>query len=303
MAVITTGNHPKALWPGVKAWWGRNYGEHMAEWKELVNMDTSDKEYEEFVQDTGFGLAPRKTQGGAVTYTSDVQGYTTRFVNLAYGYGYIVTYEELKDNKYEAVSKQRAPALAFSFNQTKENVVANLYNRAFNSSFVGGDGKEMIATDHPLTLGGTGSNELAVAADLSELALEDITIQIMDARDDAGLFIPIKPWKLIIPRQEFYNAHRILGSINQSGTANNDINVLKSQNVLPGGVCMNRYLTDSNAWFIKTNLKNGPLLLQREAISFTQDNDFDTMNAKAKSYERYSVGWVDWRGVYGTPGN
>jgi hypothetical protein len=302
--IITTGSHPKALWPGVKEWWGRTYNSHPEEWKDLVDIETSDMNYEEDVQMTGFGLVPVKTQGASSEYDSEMQGFTTRYTHLTYSLGYIVTQEELEDNLYEKVSKTRATALAFSFQQTKENVVANMYNRAFNSSFVGGDGKELLATDHPNTTGGTFSNELAVAADLSEASLEDLIIQMMGATDDRGLLISLMPKSLIVARQEWFNANRILKSVFQSGTANNDINVLHATNAIPEGIKMNHYLTSPHAWFLRSNIQMGTGLkfYQRIPISFTQDNDFDTDNAKAKSRERYSVGWTDPRALWGSNG-
>jgi hypothetical protein len=301
MAVITTGNHPKALWPGVKAWWGRSYNEHPLEYPDLFESDSSEKSYEEDVQVTGFGLAPQKSEGGAISFDSETQGYTTRYTHIAYALGYIVTYEELRDNLYEVVSKRRSGALAFSMRQTKETVAANVYNRGFNSSFTFGDGKELLATDHP-TLSGDQSNELAVAADLSEASLEDLIVQIMGATNDRGLKISLMPKSLIVPRQLWFEANRILKSTLQNDTANNAINVLKATNALPGGIKMNHYLTDADAWFLRTNVPRGMLYYEREGVSFDQDNDFDTKNAKAASYFRCSFGNTDWRGLYGSPG-
>ncbi len=299
--VITTGNHPKALWPGIKAWWGRSYNEHPVEWTDLFDRETSDKAYEEDVQVTGFGLAPKKPEGASTHYDSETQGYTTRYTHVAYSLGYIVTYEELRDNLYEVVSRRRAAALAFSMRQTKETVLANVYNRAFSATQVGGDGKELLATDHP-TLSGVQSNELAVAADLSEASLEDLTIQIMGATNDRGLKISIMPQSLIVPRQLWFEANRILKSTLQNDTANNAINALKATNALPGGIKVNHYLTDADAWFVRTNAPRGMICYDREAVSFDQDNDFDTKNAKACAYERYKALWTDFRGLYGSPG-
>lgn len=301
MAVITTGNHPKALWPGIKAWWGRAYDEHSPEFPELFDMDSSDQAYEEDVQVKGFGLAPVKPEGGGISYDSEVQGYVSRYTHVAYALGYIVTHEELSDGKYETVSKRRSQANAFSMRQTKENVAANVYNRAFNSSFTGGDGTELCATDHS-TSSGDQSNELTTAADLSEASLEDLIIQIMGATNDKGLKISLMPRKLIVPRQLWFEANRILKSVLQNDTANNAVNVLKSTNAIPEGIKVNHYLTDADAWFVRTNAPNGLKCYEREAISFAQDNDFGTKNALAASYERYSFYWTDFRGVYGSPG-
>jgi phage major head subunit gpT-like protein len=250
---------------------------------------------------TGFGLAPVKNQGGSISYDSETQGITSRLTNVTYALGYVVTMEELQDNLYEMVSKRRAKALAFSMRQTKETVAANILNRGFNSSYTGGDGKELLATDHP-TLDGTQSNELTVAADLSEAALEDLLVQIMQAKNSRGLRIALKGDKLIVPPALFYEANRILKSALQNDTANNAINALKATNALPGGIVLNHYLTDSDAWFIKTNCPEGLIYQERMAMEFEQDNDFDTKNAKAAAVERYVFGWCDWRSIFGTPG-
>ena len=301
MSVITTSNHPKAYWPGVKAWWGRQYDEHPVEYTMLFDEDTSTMSREEIVELTGFGLASQKDQGASVSYDTETQGVTNTAIHIAYGLGYIVTREEMDDNLYPIVGKRRAQANAFSMRQTKETVAANVYNRAFNSSYTFGDGKEILATDHP-TANGTQSNELTVAADLSEASLEDATIQIMNTLNSRGLKINVMPRKLIVPPALFYEAHRILDTNLQVGTANNDLNILKSQGIFPEGVMVNHYLTDTDAWFIRTNAPQGMLCFNRVPIEFTQDKDFDTDNAKAKSYERYSFTIGDWRALFGSPG-
>lgn len=301
MAVITTGAHPKALWPGIHAWWGRMYSEHAEEFTDLFDMENSEKAYEEDVELTGFGLAPIKPEGGSISYDQEQQQAVTRYTHVAYALGYVVTYEELRDNLYEVVSKRRAQALAFSMRQTKENVAANVFNRAFNSSYVGGDGVELLATNHP-TIAGNQSNELATAADLSEASIEDLTIQIMQTKNNRGLRISNLPQSLHIAPANFYEAYRITKSVLQNDTAQNAINVLKAVNVFPKGVKVNHYFTDDDAWFIRTNVPRGTTMFRRDSISFDQDNDFDTKNAKAACYERYSVGWTDWRQWFGTPG-
>lgn len=299
MAVITTGNHPKALWPGVNAWFGRQYDEHKVEYTDLFETNTSRKAYEEDVQVTGFGLVPVKPEGQATVYDSETQGFTKRYTHVAYSSGFIVTHEEMADNLYEVVGKRRSRALAFSFRQTKENVGANVYNRGFNSAYKGGDGKELFATDHP-TKAGTFSNELAVAADLSEASLEDLCIQIMQATNDRGLKISLMPKCLIVPPQLVFEAERITKSTLQNDTANNAINTMRGK--FPDGVKVNHYLNDADAFFIRTNCPDGMKVFNREILPFAQDNDFDTSNAKAKKYERYSFGWTDPRGGFASAG-
>lgn len=301
--VITTGSHPKALWPGVHDFWGQVYAEHATEYTDLYEWEDSDKAYEEDVQITGFGLAPVKPQGTSVSYDSEVQGPTTRYTHIAYALGYMVTYEEQKDNLYEVVSMRRAKANAFSVNQTVENVAAFIYNNAFVSTyFTTGDGVALCSASHTNTTGGTYSNLLSPASDLSEAALEDLTIQIMGTQNDRGLLINIMPRSLHIARQEWYNAHRILKSVLQSNTANNNINVLKATNAFPEGIKMNHYFTSAHAWFIRTNCPNGMTAFWRDRPQFDQDNDFDTKNLKAACYMRFSVGATDPRGIFGSNG-
>ena len=300
--IITTASHPKALWPGIKAWWGQVYDEHKEEYSALFDSDTSSMNYEEDVQLTGFGLAPVKSEGSGVAYDSEIQGFTTRYTHIAYALGYIVTKEELDDNLYEQVSRRRSAALAMSFRQTKENVGANIYNRAFNGTYLGGDGVALCSTAHPNTSGGTFANKPSVDADLSEASLEDALTAIMGFQNDRGLLINVMPKSLVVARQNFWNAHRILKSAYTPSTANNAVNVLVATNALPEGIVMNHYLTSPNAWFVRTNIQNGLKYYSRVGIQFDQDNDFDTMNAKAKGYERYSFGWTDPRAIYGVNG-
>lgn len=300
MSIITTGNYPKALWPGVKSFFGRTYDEHAQECLDLYDVETSDKSREEDVEATGFGLAPSKPEGQSTTYDSDLQGYVNTAIHTVYSLGYIVTREEMDDNLYEEVVMKRAQALAFSMRQTKENVAANKYNNAFTSSLAG-DGQYWIDSDHP-TRSGNQSNLLTVAADLSEASIEDLCIQISKAKNNRGLRISLTPQTLHIAPDNMFEARRILGSQLQNDTANNAINALMDKGVFPGGVKVNHYFTDADAWFIRTNAPNGNILYQRKAVEFTRDNDFDTENFKAKGYERYVPTLADWRGLFGTPG-
>ena len=299
--VISTGNHPKLLWPGIKKVWGLAYDEHEEEFSKIFTADTSEKSREEDVEVTSFGLAPIKPQGASVQYDTELQGTVTQYVHATIALGYIVTMEELQDNLYEEVSRRRAQALAFAMRQSKENIAANVLNRGFDSAHPGGDGVQLFSDAHP-TRDGTQSNILATAADLSEQAVEDMIIQIMQAKNSRGLKISLMPRCLIVSPSDWFNANRIVNSTLQTGTANNDVNVINATNALPEGVVVNHYLTDPDAWFIKTNAPRGLMHFQRSPIEFTQDNDFDTENAKAKCVERYSFGWTDFRGIYGTPG-
>jgi hypothetical protein len=300
MAVITTGSHPKALWPGIKAWWGRSYAEHTEEYPVLFEKDTSDKAYEEEVEITGFGLAPVKNEGTAIVYDQESQGSVTRYTHVAYALGYIVTYEELRDDLYEVVSKRRAQQLAFSIRQTKENIGANVYNRAFNATYTFGDGVQLIANNHP-TLTGNQSNLLTTAADISETAIEDMLIQIGLTTNSRGMKISVLPKSLHVPMQLIFEANRIVKSVLQNDSANNAINVIRSMGAIPE-IQANHYFSSATAWFIRTNVPRGMTYFEREAVSFDQDNDFDTKNAKAACYERYSFGSSDFRGIAGTPG-
>jgi hypothetical protein len=298
--VITTGNHPKALWPGIKAWWGRKYNEHPEECKELFDIEGSTQNYEEDVEVTGFGLAPVKNEGKATTYDSETQGTITRYTHIAYSLGYIVTREEIDDDLYEAVSMRRSEALAFSMRQTKENVAANVYNRGFSTTYPGGDGVAMISASHP-TVNGTQSNIISVAADLSEQSIEDLCIQIMDAKNSRGLDISLMPKSLHVATANAFEATRILKSPLQNDTANNAINALMEMGSIPK-VMVSHYFTDPDAWFIRTNAPRGMVGYTRVPIDFNQDNDFDSENAKAKCYERYKFGFTDFRGIYGSAG-
>ncbi len=301
MATITTGAHPKALWPGIHKWFGIKYAEKPLQCMELFDQDTSDKAYEEDVESTSFGLAPAKPEGTAITYDDHNQTNVSKYVHTTYGLGYKVTMEELGDSKYEYVSKRRSESLAYSMRQTKEIVGANIYNRGFNSNFTGADGKEMLATDHP-TRDGDQSNELATPADFSEAALEDLLIQIRQAKNSRGLRIQLIGECLVIPNNLMFEAQRILVSDLQSGTANNDINALRRMGMLPEGIKINDYLTDADAWFVRTGTSAGLTMFQRMELAFDKDNDFDTKNACASAVERYSFGWSDWRAIYGSPG-
>lgn len=302
MTVITTASHPKALWPGIHAWFGTNYNRFESIWPKMFDRFSSDQSYEEDVEDVGFGVMQVKSQGGNISYDTAQQGPVSRFTNVTYGLGYIVTLEELQDNLYEKVSFKRSNRLARSVAETEEIIHANVFNRAFNASFVGGDGVSMLSTAHP-TANGTQSNKLAVDADMSEAAIEDLCIQIMNATDTRGLRVKIMPRALLTPTALFFKAHRIVQSVLQNDTANNAINVIKATNQFPDGVIQNPYFDDSDAWFIRTNCADGGLVhFDRMPATFDRDNEFDTKNCKASVIMRFSQGWSNWRQIYGTAG-
>jgi len=301
MSVISTGNIAKLLWPGLNARWGANYSEFPKEYSDLVDTFSSDMTYEEDQEMTGFGLAPIKQQGMPTQYDTMQQGVTTRYTHVAFGLGFIITREAIDDNQYEKVGMQRTGSLAFSMRQTKENVVANLYNRAFSTSYPIGDAAAMISTAHP-TLSGNQANKMTTDADLSEAALEDLVILIGQAQNSRGLRISLKPKSLHIPVQLQFEAARILKSVQQNDTANNAINALRTMGAFPDGVKVNHYFTDTDAFFIRTDAPEGLKLFQRVEAEFAQDKDFDTENLKFKAYERYSVGCSDWRSIFGSQG-
>lgn len=301
MGVITTSSFAKALWPGVNAWYGKAYNDYQTEWDKLFEKNTSKKAYEEDVGVSGFGLARVKAEGAPIEYDSERQGWTTRYNHVVYALGFIITREMVEDDQYDVIGSRKAKGLARSMRQTKEIIGANIFNRAFNSSYKGGDQKEMCATDHPLVAGGTFANELTTAADLSEAALEQAAIDIYAFTDDRGLLIAAKPKKLVIASANQFEATRILEADGRTGTDSNDPNVLKTKGIIPE-VIVNHYLTDSDAWFILTDVNDGLKYFERRGDAFEMDNDFDTENAKFKATARYSFGWSDPRGVFGSPG-
>lgn len=302
MAIISTGSISKALWPGVNAWFGLGYKDYAPEFAEIFDKYSSDKNFEEDVNLYGLGMASVKDESGNISYDDMGQGFTKRYVHLTYALGYIITREAYDDNLYIGLAEKRSKALARAMQQTKEHVAANVLNRAFNSSYVGADGLELCSTAHLKSKGGTFSNELATAADLSEYALEQACIDIQGFEDDASMKQAIRPMKLIVPRQLQFEAKRILGSSGQVDTANNNLNALKSMNILPGGFTVNHYLTDADAFFIKTDCMEGMKYFERTPVSVQDTNDFESNNMKFKAYERYSFGWTDPRGIFGSPG-
>lgn len=308
MGIINTSNFAKALWPGVNAWYGAEYKEYTVEWDKLFDKNTSRKAFEEDVGGSYFGLAAIKQEGAPIQYDTARQGFTNRYNHVVYALGFIITREIVEDDQYDVVGKMRAQSLAFSMRQSKEIVCANVYNRAFNTSYTGGDAATLIASaggggtaTHPNIAGGTYTNGVATAVDISEAALEQAQIDIAGFTNDRGLIIAARPKSLIIPRQLIFEATRILKADGRVGVDLNDPNALKLMGIIPELV-VNHYLTDTDAWFIRTDVREGMKYFERRGDEFNMDEDFDTENAKYKATSRYSVGWSDPRGIYGSPG-
>lgn len=301
MAVINTGSFAKALWPGVNAWYGKAYAEYPVEFEKLFEKYTSNKNYEEDVGLSSFGLAIQKPEGSPITYDQERQGFTTRYTHAVFALGFIITREIMEDDLYDVVGQNKAQGLAYSIRQTKEVLGANVYNRAFNAAFTGGDGVSLINASHANVAGGTWSNQIGTASDLSEAALEQAVIDIAGFTNDRGLRIAVKPKCLVIPYNLMFEAQRILRSSGRVGTDNNDINALNNMGMFKE-LIVNHYLTDVDAWFIRTDVPNGMKYFERRADGFDMDNDFDTENAKFKASFRASWGWTDPRGLYGSAG-
>lgn len=308
MSLINSSSFAKALWPGVNAWYGKAYNEYPVEYTKLFETYKSNRAFEEDVGVSSFGLAVVKPEGSPIQYDSERQAYITRYSHVVYALGFMITREIMDDDLYDVVGQRKAQGLAFSMRQTKEIVAANVYNRAFSSSYTGGDGASLIAagyvggsTNHPLFAGGSFINGLSTAADLSEAALEQAHIDIAGFVNDRGLLISVRPKTLIIPRQLMFEAKRITAPTGRPGTDTNDVNAMKAMGLVPE-VVVNHYLTDPDVWFLRTDVPHGMKYWERNADSFDMDNDFDTENAKFKARARYSFGWTDPRGIFGSPG-
>lgn len=297
---VNRGNIAKALQVGVNKFWGMGYGQHPLELKMIFDEETSKKMYEEDVQLVGTGLMPVKPEGSPVSYDKIRQGFVQRYTHLAYALGIIFTEEMIEDNQYQLGFKQ-AKYLGFSARQTQETIAANILNRGFDSAYTYADGVELFSTVHPKVSGGTFANELATAADLSHASLEQALIDIDNFEDDRGLKIAVRGTRLILPTALRYEAARILKSTHESGTDFNDINAIRSESMLE--MTVNHYLTDPDAWFIKTNAPDGMKRFVRKAVAApVSENDFDTSNLRFKSSFRESYGCSDPRGIFASPG-
>jgi len=302
MSAIVKNDFSRLLEPGVNKIFGDSYSRFPVEYTEIFDTEKSMKAFETDVNMHGLGLAQVQGEGASVQYATFGQGPKKVYEHIAYGLGFIITHQAMVDNLYMTVMKKGAEKLALSMRTVKETVAANVLNRAFNSSYTGWDGKELCATNHLLSKGGTWSNELATPMAMSEVALEQALIQIGGYTDDAGIPMSCMGMKLIIPRQLEFEVQRILKSDLQYNTSDNAINVLKSGRYLPQGFTVNHYLTSDTAWFIKTNSLDGLKHFERESLVVKNDSDFDTDNLKYKAYERYSFSWTDPRCIIGSEG-
>jgi hypothetical protein len=292
----------KELLPGLNALFGLEYKQYGEEHKEIFEQETSERSFEEEVKLSGFAAAPVKNEGAAIAYDNAQEAYTARYNHETIAMGFSITEEAMEDNLYDSLSARYTKALARAMAYTKQVKGANILNRAFNPSYTYGDGVVLCSTAHPLVSGGTNSNRPTTASDLNETSLESAIIQISNWTDERGLLVAGKPKKLIIPPDLMFIAQRLLKTEGRVGTADNDINAVRSMGVIPGGFSVNHYLTDTNAWFITTDIPNGLKYFIRTPMSTSMDGDFDTGNARYKARERYSFGVSDALGIFGSPG-
>ncbi len=295
----------KELEPGLNALFGLSYDQYESEFAAIFSQETSDRAFEEEVLITGFGGAPTKTEGAGVSFDNASESYSARYTHETVALAFALTEEAQEDNLYDSLGKRYTKALARSMANTKEVKGANVLNNAFSSSFTGGDGVSLINTAHPLAGGGTAANRATTMADLNEVSLEDALIDISTFTDDRGLTISVNATKLVVPPQLVFVADRILNSPGRSGTADNDINAIANTGVLPGGYTVNHYLTDPDAFFLLTSVTEageGLKMFQRTAMETSMEPDFSTGNIRYKARERYSFGFSDWRGIYGSQG-
>ena len=295
----------KELEPGLNSLFGMSYDSYSREYEQIFAIEDSQRAFEEEVLVTGFGGAPVKTEGQGVQFDNASESYTARYTHDTIALAFSLTEEAVEDNLYDSLGKRYVKALARSMANTKEVKGADVLNNAFSASFAGGDGKALIATDHPLAGGGTAANRATTMADLNETSLEDALIDISTFTDDRGLTISVQATKLVVPPQLVFVADRILESTLRVGTADNDINAIRNTGVLPGGYTVNHYLTDPDAFFLLTTVTEmgeGLKMFQRTAMETSMEPDFSTGNLRYKARERYSFGFSDWRGIYGSQG-
>jgi hypothetical protein len=292
----------KELLPGLNALFGLEYAKYAEEHTEIFDADSSDRSFEEETKLSGFGAAPVKDEGSAIDYDNAQEAWTARYTHETIAMGFSITEEAIEDNLYDSLSSRYTKALARAMAYTKQVKGAAILNNAFDSNYTYGDGVELCSTLHPLVSGGVNSNEPATAADLNETSLEAAVIQIAAWTDERGLLIAAKPRKLILPPSLQFVATRLLETELRVDTADNDINAIKTNGSIPEGYCINHYLTDTDAWFLKTDTPNGLKHFTRAAMSTGMDGDFDTGNSRYKARERYSFGVSDPLGIFGSPG-
>ena len=291
----------KELLPGLNALFGMEYAKYGEEHAEIYETESSDRSFEEEVKLSGFSAAPVKNEGAAIEYDSAQEAWTARYTHETIAMGFSITEEAMEDNLYDSLSSRYTKALARAMAYTKQVKAASVLNNAFSGTTYG-DGKTLCATDHPLVSGGSNSNTFTVGSDLNETSLEAAVIQIAGWTDERGLLIAAKPRKLIVPPALQFVATRLLDTEGRVGTADNDLNALRNNGSIPEGYSVNHYLTDTNAWFLMTDVPNGLKHFVRTPMATSMDADFDTGNARYKARERYSFGVSDPLGIFGSPG-
>ena len=292
----------KELLPGLNALFGLEYATYGEQHKEIYDTETSERSFEEETKLSGFSAAPVKNEGSAMAYDNAQEAFTARYTHETIALGFSLTEEAIEDNLYDSLSGRYTKALARAMAYTKQVKAANVLNNGFNGAFAGGDGVALFSTQHPLVSGGVNSNTPATQADLNETSLENAVIQIAAWTDERGLLIAAKPSKLIVPPALQFVATRLLETELRVGTADNDINAIKNNGSIPGGYTVNNYLTDNNAWFLCTDVPNGMKHFVRTPMSTGMDGDFDTGNVRYKARERYSFGFSDPLGMFGSQG-
>ena len=292
----------KELLPGLNALFGLEYARYGEEHKEIFDIETSERSFEEETKLSGFSAAPVKNEGSAIAYDNGQETWTARYNHETIALGFSLTEEAVEDNLYDSLSSRYTKALARAMAYTKQTKGANILNNAFTSGYTGGDGKVLCATDHPTVSGSVNANAFTTAADLNETSLEAAVIQIAGWTDERGLLIAAKPKKLVIPVNSMFIATRLLETELRTSTSDNDINAIKNNGSIPDGYTVNHFLTDTDAWFLTTDVPNGLKMFVRAPLANSMDGDFDTGNVRYKSRERYSFGWSDPLGIFGTAG-
>ena len=293
----------KELLPGLNALFGLEYKRYGEEHKELYEIESSERSFEEETKLSGFSAAPVKNEGGAISYDNAQEAFTARYSHETIALGFSITEEAIEDNLYDSLSARYTKALARAMAYTKQVKGASVLNNGFSSSYKGGDGVALFSSAHPLVSGGTNSNIPPTPVDLNETALEAATIQIAAWTDERGLLIAAKPRKLVIPPNLMFVATRLLETNLRVGTTDNDINAIKNNGTIPEGYTVNHFLTDTNGWFLLTDVPNGLKMFERTPLQNSMDGDFDTGNVRYKSRERYSFGWSDPLGAWGSSGS